>query len=152
MMTDTARILRQLNEGFEHTLPSGLVVKMKRLSLEAYKRAGTLPTHLQAIVQGIRDKGFPLMYQENEPGVSDFFEWVICEALVDPKVAVEPQDEETMPLDYLPEQDKSDIFQVAFLNVAKAIERLRPLSKAKAARGSASLTPSGSVTESDRAD
>ncbi len=148
-MTDTTKILKQLNEGFEHTLPSGLTVRLKRLSLEAYKRAGKLPTHLQAIVQDIRDKGFPQMYRENEPAVSDFFEWAICEALVDPKVAVEPQDADTLPLDYLPEQDKSEIFQVAFLNVSKAIERLRPLSNARKARGSASSTASPDATAAD---
>lgn len=123
-MTDTTKILKQLNEGFEHTLPSGLTVTMKRLSLESYKRAGTLPTHLQAIVLDIRKKGFPQMFEESPDEVSQFFEWVICESLLDPKVAVTPEDDDTLPLDYLPEQDKSDIFQVAFFNIGKAVERL----------------------------
>lgn len=150
-MENTSELLKKLNQGFEYELPSGLPVRLRRISLEAYKRAGTLPTHLQSIVAAIREQGLQQVFAQQEASVNQFFEWVICEALLEPKVAVDPQDADTLPLDFLPEQDKSEVFQIAFWNVSKALERLRPLLKAKAARGSACSTPSDNGTASGRA-
>lgn len=143
-------ILQQINEGFKQTLPSGLIVTMRRISIESYRRKGTLPTHLQTIVAEMRLKGIGNVYRESPDDAQTFLEWVICEALLDPVVAIEPTGD-ALPIDYLPEGDKLAIYQIAFGDIAKAIEAVRPLSKRAKASGSLISTPSPSATDSDPA-
>ncbi len=140
-------LYKAINEDFEHTCPSGIVVTMRRISLGDYVRYGKMPSHLQAVVTKAHTDGIASISGHEQQ--REYFEWVICEALKFPKVTTLPEavSDTVLPLDYLPDADQISIFQAAFSNMAQEVERLRPLSKPGKGKRSSTSTPSPSATD-----
>jgi len=151
---NATQMYRALNKGFQHTLPSGVEVTLRMISLNSYVKHGKLPTHLQAISDRVREEGIGPITQQSPEDLNPFYEWVICEALVEPKVTTLPEavTEEILFIDELPPADQIDIVRVAFLQISRAVEDLRPLSMPRTGNFSSPSTPSPSDTASDPAD
>ena len=140
-------VYTRLNEGFQHLCPSGITVTMRRISLANYVRSGRVPSHLQALITTVQSGGLGAAAEETE-GLTTLFEWTLCESLIDPRVSLMPtKHNKSIPLDYLPEADKADIFNVAISDMAEAVEALRPLSSPEAETPCSSSTPSASATD-----
>lgn len=100
----------QRAEGELMQLPSGLVVKLRRVSLMDLALRGDVPTPLAAQVNTILDKGLQSLTVENAPKHAATINLVVKAAVLEPRVGDEA-DAETLAVDELPWVDRLAIFR-----------------------------------------
>lgn len=132
-MTQNIKPVRELLQNFRqsrisaHTLPSGLEVQLKAVSIEDLATSGQIPDTLTALVMKTAVSGKPstVSSEDDYPTLLTLFGVVAKASIVFPPVVDGEGDEEHLGLNELSFSDKKYIFDIAN-GEAKRLENFRP--------------------------
>jgi hypothetical protein len=100
------------SEGIKHTLPSGLVVRLRRVQLMDLASQGQIPAPLMGAAGELIESGKTDLTLENWPHFEEVFNLVAKSCIIDPPVVVKGDDQH-LGIDELSASDKLAIYNWA---------------------------------------
>lgn len=111
-----------IQDGVLVELPSGLVVRLRRPSIQVMLRTGQVPSNLIGVAMKMMEGKTPLD-QKSAEGFIDVTNTILTKAFVEPVFSLEPQEGEIGPED-LTDDDKGFAFRYVYVG-SKKLETFR---------------------------